>query len=276
MRTTKRVIASLATAALAGSMLCIAPAAAQAASIAAPNKAAVATSSTYMTMATSTTSATVKANEKRELKFYLNYKKIKGTKVTWKSDNKKVATVSKKGYVTTKKEGKVTVTGKYKGHTIYYKLTVKGDAKFDAVSKSLKSFIKTAAGKASYAENEKFYEYTYTEEGKTYTLRYSETFNKFTVIYDNGSYTSALEFSATYSDKKCKLTSYQNNNDSLAKSVVLNKSSYKRTTTYDFSSDTELNKQLNATTYGLMVATDVIFKDGLGFGLKDLGFTSMK
>lgn len=48
--------------------------------------------------------------------------KVKGTKkkvkVTWKSSNKKVAKVSKKGIVTAKKKGKATITAKIRGKGI--------------------------------------------------------------------------------------------------------------------------------------------------------------
>jgi hypothetical protein len=53
--------------------------------------------------------------------------KVKGTKkkVTWKSSNKKVATVSKKGKVTAKKKGKATITAKVSGKKYTCKVTVK-------------------------------------------------------------------------------------------------------------------------------------------------------
>ena len=53
--------------------------------------------------------------------------KVKGTtkKVTWKSSNKKVATVSKKGKVTAKKKGKATITATVSGKKYTCKVTVK-------------------------------------------------------------------------------------------------------------------------------------------------------
>lgn len=53
--------------------------------------------------------------------------KVKGTtkKVTWKSSNKKVATVSTKGKVTAKKKGTVTITAKVSGKKYTCKVTVK-------------------------------------------------------------------------------------------------------------------------------------------------------
>lgn len=53
----------------------------------------------------------------------------KGSKVTWKSSKKKVATVSKKGRITPKKAGKTTITAKVKAgsrsYTLKCKVTVK-------------------------------------------------------------------------------------------------------------------------------------------------------
>ncbi len=46
-------------------------------------------------------------------------------KITWKSSNKKVATVSSKGKVTAKKKGKATITAKVAGKTYKCKVTVK-------------------------------------------------------------------------------------------------------------------------------------------------------
>lgn len=53
--------------------------------------------------------------------------KVKGTKkkVTWKSSNKKVATVSKNGKVTAKKKGKATITATVSGKKYNCKVTVK-------------------------------------------------------------------------------------------------------------------------------------------------------
>lgn len=53
--------------------------------------------------------------------------KVKGTskKVTWKSSNKKVATVSKNGKVTGKKKGTAVITAKVSGKSYKCKVTVK-------------------------------------------------------------------------------------------------------------------------------------------------------
>ena len=53
------------------------------------------------------------------------YVKNTDSKVTWKSSNKKVATVSKGGYIKGKKIGKATITGKVDGKTVKCKVTVK-------------------------------------------------------------------------------------------------------------------------------------------------------
>ena len=59
------------------------------------------------------------------LKATISPKKAKkGNKVTWKSSNKKVATVSK-GTVKAKKAGKTTITAKVSGKTFKCSVTVK-------------------------------------------------------------------------------------------------------------------------------------------------------
>ena len=54
----------------------------------------------------------------------LSVKNTGGKKVTWKSSNKKVATVSKKGVVKARKAGKTTITAKVKGKTLKCKIKV--------------------------------------------------------------------------------------------------------------------------------------------------------
>lgn len=56
----------------------------------------------------------IRKGKKVTLKVKYSPKKVKGT-VSWKSSNKKVAAVSKKGVVTAKKAGKATITAKVKG-----------------------------------------------------------------------------------------------------------------------------------------------------------------
>lgn len=67
----------------------------------------------------------------------LKLKNAKAKKVKWKSSNKKVATVSKKGVVKALKKGKVTITAKYKGKK--YKCKIK-------INKTVKRSAKTING----------------------------------------------------------------------------------------------------------------------------------
>lgn len=66
-------------------------------------------------------SATVYKGSKYTLKASTSY----STKVTWKSSNNKIATVSSKGVVTPKKAGKVTITASAYGKKVTCKVTVK-------------------------------------------------------------------------------------------------------------------------------------------------------
>ncbi len=52
-------------------------------------------------------------------------KTISATKVKWKTANKKIATVSKKGKITAKKKGNVKITATYKGKKYTCTVTVK-------------------------------------------------------------------------------------------------------------------------------------------------------
>ena len=222
MKFSKRVTASLMTAALAASMTCALPAMASAAPAATGSEVAT----TYVAMAkTPATKITMKVNERQALKFYLKYpngtkKKIKSTKVSWKSSNNKIATVDKKGFVTTKKEGKVTITGKYQGHTSYCKLTVKGDAArdFNDTVSALKTGMMSKL--EPITENgETIYRYTTTEQDNglevTVSFDYNATTGNFaatTAVSVLGtSYGVELKFSDKYSDKSCTVTHYKNN-----------------------------------------------------------------
>lgn len=49
---------------------------------------------------------------------------VPSKKATWKSSNKKVATVSKSGKITAKKKGTTTITAKYNGYTVKCKVKV--------------------------------------------------------------------------------------------------------------------------------------------------------
>lgn len=267
MKITKHLVTAAATVALATSMTCIAPAAAQAAP-AASGDATVSTTtgSSFAPMATSSMKKTVKANRKYKLLFHLGGKTIKPSKIKWSTSNAKTATV-KKGIMTTKKEGKVTITAKYQGHTILYKITVKGDARFDVAVKTLKSDIIAGAGKkASYAQEEKYYEYSATKDGMKYTLRYSATYDRFTAIYENNGRAAELVFSAKYKNKECTITGYRGADTIGVK--TMKKSAYKSSEDcFDFNTD------LNPIVHDLMSLTN-LGVGVYGLTLKDFGFTS--
>lgn len=80
--------------------------------------------------------------------------KVKGTskKVIWKSSNKKVAIVSKKGKVTGKKKGTAVITAKVSGRTYKCKVTVK-DTHKHVWKKHLKTIpIQTWHGKRFWSD----------------------------------------------------------------------------------------------------------------------------
>lgn len=64
--------------------------------------------------------------------------KVKGTtkKVTWKSQKKKIATVSKKGVVTGLKAGKTNITAKVAGKKLVCKVTVKAKKKETGINET--------------------------------------------------------------------------------------------------------------------------------------------
>lgn len=112
MKMAKNLVAAVATAALATSMVCVAPAAAASAAPANPE-----VQSTYATMAKAK-KVSLKIGETATLK-------VKGAKVTkWTTSNKSVATVSKKGKVTGKKAGTATITAKTKKGKSQFTVTV--------------------------------------------------------------------------------------------------------------------------------------------------------
>lgn len=273
MKFSKHITASLMTAALAASMTCALPAMASAAPTATNTEA----TATYTAMATSTVKKTMKANEKRELVFKLNGKKIKSTKVAWKSGNKKIATVSKKGFVTTKKEGKVTVTGKYQGHTIYYKLTVKGDAAFDYVVDEMKTGMMKLA---PVTENGKtVYRYTETQQESgveaTVSFEYNVAAKSFTasvcVNVSGAAYRIDLSFSEKYAVKDCTITSYKNGQQ--IKSTPVKKSALKKSDLPEMSSDAG-----DAFVFSLLeqaVISSVTGDEDALATFKTLGFTSI-
>lgn len=120
--------------------------------------------------------AAVKLNQK---KLYLTPKKsyklkLKGTKkkVTWKSSNKKVATVSKSGKVTAKKIGKATIVAKVKGKKYKCKVYVEKKEKYNA--RKLRDFIVKMGEKSKDGEGKDWYEIscvTYDEENTEYWAR---------------------------------------------------------------------------------------------------------
>lgn len=63
----------------------------------------------------------VSLEEGKSLTLKLN---VPSKKATWKSSNKKVATVSKSGKITAKKNGTTTITAKYNGYTVKCKVKV--------------------------------------------------------------------------------------------------------------------------------------------------------
>ena len=50
---------------------------------------------------------------------------VKRTKVRWKSSNKKIATVNRKGIVRCRKKGTVKIRARYEGYLYVYRLRVK-------------------------------------------------------------------------------------------------------------------------------------------------------
>lgn len=63
------------------------------------------------------------------IKINVEGKNVASKKVKWKSSNKKVAAISKKGILTAKKAGKTIVSAKYKGYMLNWEINVKAGAK---------------------------------------------------------------------------------------------------------------------------------------------------
>ncbi len=103
--------------------------------------------------------AKVKLNKKTiYLAPKLTYKlKITGTrrKVTWKSSNKKIAQVSKKGKVTAKKTGKVTITAKVKGKKYKCKVYVVKKSRYNA--RKLRDFVVKKGKKYTDGDGKTYY-----------------------------------------------------------------------------------------------------------------------
>lgn len=92
--------------------------------------------------------------------FTLTVKNTAGKKVAWKSSNKKVATVSKKGKVTAKKAGTATITAKVGGKKLTCTVKVYGSAKQKALA-SLNGWWHTWSAGGSYVYIKNGYKYTF-------------------------------------------------------------------------------------------------------------------
>ena len=113
MKIVKNVVAAFAAAALAGSMVCVAPAVAMEKS----HPASASTGSVYV--------AKAKAKKVSLKAGFSTMLKVKGKKVTkWATSKKSVVTVSKKGKANAKKAGKATVTAYYRGGKAVFNVTV--------------------------------------------------------------------------------------------------------------------------------------------------------
>ena len=152
MRVAKKAVAIVATAALAGSMVCAAPAA-----MAQEAPAAAQAGSTYAVMA--------KAKKVSLVAGTSTTLKVKGKKVTkWTTSKKSVATVSKKGKVTGKKAGTATITATYKGGKATFKVTVVKNQMSELVSLIKKKGIEQEKGEWAYSLGEDLTVY-YSSDG---------------------------------------------------------------------------------------------------------------
>ena len=116
MKMAKNLVAAMATAALATSMVCAVPAMTASAAPAAQES-----QSTYSVMAKAK-KVSLKVGQTKTFK-------VNGAKVTkWTTSNKSVATVNKKGKVTAKGVGKATVTAKTKKGSSKFAITVSDPA----------------------------------------------------------------------------------------------------------------------------------------------------
>lgn len=97
-------------------------------SAAIPAAAATKTKTIHLKKNTTTVSTSLTAGEKLKLTVKSGTKTVKASKATFKSSEKSVATVSKKGVITAKKAGMATITIKANKKTARLKLTVKNKA----------------------------------------------------------------------------------------------------------------------------------------------------
>lgn len=134
MRVAKKVVAAVAAAALAGSMVCAAPAA-----MAQEAPTAAQAGSTYTVMAKAK-KVSLAAGTSTTLR-------VKGMKVTkWSTSKKAIATVTKKGKVTGKKAGTATITATYKGGKATFKVTVVKNQMSELVSQIKKKGVEQEKG----------------------------------------------------------------------------------------------------------------------------------
>lgn len=151
MRVAKKVVAAVATAALAGSMVCAAPAA-----MAQEAPAAAQAGSTYTVMAKAK-KVSLAAGTSTTLR-------VKGMKVTkWSTSKKSVATV-KKGKVTGKKAGTATITATYKGGKATFKVTVVKNQMSELISLIKKKGVEQEKGEWAYSLGEDLTVY-YSSDG---------------------------------------------------------------------------------------------------------------
>lgn len=119
----------------------------------------------------------ISATSKKAVKgqsFTLKVKNAPGKKIGWKSSNKKVATVSKKGKVTAKKAGSATITATVAGKKLTCKVKVYGSAKQKALA-SLDGWWHTwsSAGHYMYVKGGKAYLFPTAFDGETFVPKTS-------------------------------------------------------------------------------------------------------
>lgn len=106
--------------------------------------------------------------------FTLKVKNTGGKKVTWKSSNKKVATVSKKGKVSTKRAGSATITATVAGKKLTCKVKVYGSDKQKALA-GLDGWWHTNGGSWDYVcvKNRRMYRFHPKRDADCVIIGYS-------------------------------------------------------------------------------------------------------